>query len=115
MSNHQSILEFVRGIKPWQVLKQLGIWRNGNTWSFPLCEDPIIITMNDLIMGFKNNLHDKQALQEWATYILVDSSYINFDDTLEKDPRFDDIVTALWDASFGEEVDWKNLKDLIDI
>jgi len=112
MSNHQSILEVVRGIKPWQVLKKIGVQRHGNTWTFTPHINDVLIIMNDLITGFKNSIHDPKVLQEWATFMLVGP--IDFGD-LETDPRFDDIVGALWDISFGEDVDWKNLKDLMDL
>jgi len=113
MSIQQSVLEVVRGLKPWQALKQLGIWRHGNTWSLGSYNNPIEITVNDIILGLKEHGSDKEKLQEWASFILCADNFVSFD--TEKDPRFDDVVGALWDISFGEEVDLKNLETTMGI
>ena len=110
----QTILNVVRGVEPWQALEKMGIQRNGSHWSFPLYSNSVLITMNDLIMGFKHYTYDKQALQEWATFMLLASDLISFD-TIESDPRFDDIMGALWDISFGEDIDFKSIKVLMDM
>lgn len=107
----QTILNVVRGIEPWQVLKKMGIWRNGNTWSLGPHNNPIEITVNDIILGFKKHESNKEELQEWASFVLCADNFVYFD--TEKDPRFDSVVGALWDISFGEDIGIKNLEALI--
>jgi hypothetical protein len=104
----QSILNVVRGIEPWKVLRKLGVQRNGDVWNFEPYSDPVLITADDLIMGFRRYSQSKLALREWATFLLVASNIISFD-ALEDDPRADELLNAIWQASFGEEITLNSL------
>ena len=103
----QLILNVVRGIEPWTVLRKFGVHRNrnycnGNQWHFePYHGDPISPTIDDLIMGFKNHLNDMAALQEWASFMRVDSEFTDFE-AIHNDPREEEIIDCLWQASFRE-------------
>jgi hypothetical protein len=92
--NTQAILNVVRGIESWKVLKEMGVQRNGNTWTLEPYADPVLITANDLIMRFKKYSQINLALREWATFLLVASTLISFD-ALEEDPRADELPGAL--------------------
>ncbi len=108
----QTILNIARGVEHWTVLRhRLGIWRNGNKWFPGSYQDPIEITVDDLLLGFENYLANDVELQEWASLILGASNIFAFD--TDTDPRFDDLVGMLWDATFGEEVDAKRIKALM--
>jgi len=107
----QTILNVVRGLEHWTVLRKVGIWHNGKTWFLGSYQNPTEITVNDIILGFKKYESNKTELQEWASLILCADNLISFDTA--KDSRFDDIVGALWDASFGEKIDSKKLEALM--
>ena len=103
----QLILDVVRGIEPWTVLSKLGLYgtkncSNGTQWYFPAYKGELaFITVDDLIMGFKNHSKDMVALQEWAIFMYVADDFIDFE-ALENDPRGDEIKDYIWQASFRE-------------
>lgn len=99
----QLVLNVVRGIDHWTVLRKIGVSYNENTWFFDSYPNPVSIEVNDLFMGFKNYSKDKLALQEWATFMLAASNLISFE-VLENDLQGDKLLNALWDASFGEDI-----------
>ena len=100
----QLILNVVRGIDQWTVLKKFGVSHYDNRWYIPPYTNPVSIEVNDLIMGFKNHSKDKVALQEWASFMLSDVNFICFDKVLENSLQADKLFNALWDAAFGEDI-----------
>ena len=98
----QLILNVVRGIEPWTVLRKFGVYRNGDEWHSPAYHgDSIFPTVDDVIMGFKNHSKDMVALQEWATYLLGVDNFTDFE-AIQNDPRGEEVIDYLWQASFRE-------------
>jgi|OrbTmetagenome_4_1107371.scaffolds.fasta_scaffold74433_2 hypothetical protein len=104
MQRTQRVLNVVRGIEPWTVLKTFEIRPNGDEryLHYPYYHgDPIFPTADDLIMGFKSHSKDMAALQEWATFMLVYDEFTDFE-AIQNDPRGEEVIDYLWQASFRE-------------
>src|SRR5579859_2379915 len=95
--------EVVRGERPWTDLRQLGmtIQLEGN-----LCEvqnPPDLnpqVDIHDLAQGLVTHFQDPRGLREWAFVMEA----VEADFYAEDYPAGDTVLTALWDASFGNPI-----------
>ncbi len=100
------IRAFVRGDGSWRDLEPLGI---RVTFSDDGCEveghAPITApTIGDIARGLLSLVRGpKSELQQWAAVLLAGSSFIDLSQ-LERQPQWDLLLSALWDASAGDPV-----------
>jgi hypothetical protein len=68
-------------------------------WTFPPIEfDPILINIEDIATGFVS-MEGKNDASQWASFLLA-SPLIDIEH-LETHPKWEDLLSGLWDLAFG--------------
>jgi hypothetical protein len=95
--------QVVRGERPWTDLRGIGmiVELEGNRCQVENPQHvPASVDVYDLAKGLVAHLPDAQALREWA--FVMEAIYADFN--AEDHPVGDTVLTALWDASFGNPI-----------
>lgn len=90
-----AVLQVVRGSRTWPSLSEYGILKSGDTWMFPPCTDPLVVTLSDLVAGLSSLASDRELARQWACFILAASNVISFE-YLENDPKGQQMIEVLW-------------------
>jgi hypothetical protein len=64
--------------------------------------------IRDLARGFLTYLHDPPALRRWALFLQA----ADFELDLERQPAGDQVLSAMWEASFGNPITAETLATL---
>ena len=103
-SNAAGILrQIVRGERPWTELEDIGIHVRANGDGFEIENSQhvtVIVGAEDLSLGILAYRHDPAELREWASMILADA--ISCDLQLKQTAEEQDLLSSLWDVSFGK-------------
>jgi hypothetical protein len=105
MTDQDLIRQVVRGERPWQDLRQLGIivQLHGERATI---DNPRHVSAtaaaHDLAHGFLAYRGDADALREWAFVVEGGSSFLDLD--VEAHPDGEALLDGLWKACFGEPV-----------
>jgi hypothetical protein len=113
-----TILQVVRGERPWTDLRAIGIdidvWLESTGYRSHF-ENPqqheATANVHDLAQGFITHRHDPCALREWA--FVMETVDVDLD--AEQHPAGDRMLEALWDASFGNPIGaevWQTIEEL---
>ena len=103
--DEETILEFVRGERPWNELQAVGIRikLDGDRCEV---ENPrqIIAVANahDLAQGLLKYLSDREKLRTWAFIVQAASVFVDLD--VEQHPNGEVLLDALWNAAHGNPV-----------
>jgi hypothetical protein len=110
----ETILQVVRGERPWTDLRTLGIdiRLEGNRCD---TKNPQHLSatadVHDIARGFMAYRQDPRALREWG--FIMEALDVDLD--VEQHPAGDLVLNALWDASFGNPIEadvWQTIEDL---
>jgi hypothetical protein len=101
------ILAFVRGEQSWGILEKASIYIDlrddgyeiDNSWQVT-----VDASLKDVSQGLLSNWRSPDQLRGWAGIILAGSSFLDLSNEFETTPEGDILLTALWDAAFGDEV-----------
>lgn len=107
------IMAVIRGEMAISHLAGAGIKANFDQDSYEITvEKPLVITPSwwDLMTGLCKLRKDRQALKQWASFILGASQVIDLTN-LESCSFTEDILNLLWEASFNGEIDQAELSD----
>jgi hypothetical protein len=99
------VLQFVRGERPWTDLAQAGITvrREDGRWEIANPRGVVAVAgVPDLAQGLLVLAGDPDRLRAWAFLVQAGSSFLDLD--VDDDPAGEALLTAVWDASFGEPV-----------
>ena len=104
-ADQEAIVQMVRGKKPWEELRRLGIelafedgsCRINNPRGIEATADA-----HDLAEGLLAFREDVQALRRWAFVIEAGSSFLDL--RLEPQAAAEILLDAVWKASFGDPV-----------
>lgn len=107
--NKQSFLvrPVVRGEAHWDALKALGIEFRQVGRRFEVSNPAGVVadaSVDEIAAGMVRYAGDGEALCAWATLVLVGSSFLDLAD-LDHHPAGQVLLNALWDVSFGGELD----------
>jgi len=91
----QAVLNVVRGLKAPSTLVKYGIAKHGDTWSFPLCDDPVVVSMQALQAGLMAVKEHRELAREWASFLLAASNVISFEQ-IEDEPEGEQLIELLW-------------------
>ena len=103
--DQETIRQMVRGEIPWTQLKAIGISIDleGNRCKI---ENPRGIVakadVHDLAKGLLSYLNNAAELRRWAYLLEAGSTFLDLD--VEDHPSGDQMLQALWKASFGEPI-----------
>ena len=99
------VLQFVRGERPWTDLAAAGITVH---WEGYRCQidNPrgvvAVAGVTDLARGLLALANDPDRLRKWAFLVQAGSSFLDLD--VGDGPTGEALLSAVWDASFGEPV-----------
>ncbi len=101
------ILAFVRGERSWKVLEKAGVYIEfrpdgyeiDNPWKLTATASP-----RDVALGILVYYRSSEQLRRLAGIILAGSSFLDLSDEFETTPEGDVLLNALWDATFGDEI-----------
>src|SRR4051794_30724565 len=98
-------LAVVRGERPIADLADVGIHMTFGSQSAVVKPSPVVVspTVTDVVAGIRAYQHDPAALRRWGLFMMA-ASCVDFD-LIEDDPLGDDVIEAVWDASFSGQVD----------
>ena len=103
--DQETIRQMVRGEIPWTQLKAIGISIDleGNRCKI---ENPRGIVakadVHDLAKGLLAYLNNPVELRQWAYLLEASSTFLDLD--VEDHPAGEQMLRALWKASFGESI-----------
>lgn len=103
----KELLEFTRGESAWKDLHIPGMEVDFVRWKIlePAASPTLAATVSptDVVLGFTRLIDDRWALRRWSFVILTASDHFAFSDEFES-PAGQELLEALWDASFGEPI-----------
>ena len=103
--DQETIRQMVRGEIPWTQLKAIGISIDleGNRCAI---DNPRGIVakadVHDLAKGLLSYLNNPAELRQWAYLLEAGSTFLDLD--VEGHPSGEQMLQALWKASFGESI-----------
>jgi hypothetical protein len=105
-SNAAKILrQIVRGERPWTELDEIGIQVRAKSGGFEIRNSKnvtVIAGAQDLALGILAYQHDPVKVREWASMILAGA--IPCDLQLKETADEQDLLSSLWDISFGKGI-----------
>lgn len=103
-------LGVIRGERPLSALKQLGVEIDSRDESLELRSEKFSVvvtpTVLDVVQGllrYGSSILDREDLREWAFFLLGESGLVDLI-RVESSPEGELLLSALWDASFGDGV-----------
>jgi hypothetical protein len=113
MTSEDTVLAVIRGELPLLSLNDAGIHTVVKEQGYEeRLEGPIEVTpsVEDVVHGLQAYWNQANELRQWALF-LMSTEAVDFT-KMHDDPRGEDLIKALWDVSFGRNLDRRVLERL---
>lgn len=113
MASEDTVLAVIRGELPLLSLNDAGIHAVVKEHDYEeQLEEPVVLTpsVDDVVHGLRAYWNQPNELRQWAQFLMA-SEAVDFA-KMHDDPRGDNLINALWDASFGRNLDRRALEQL---